>query len=150
MIIVWLIIYCFMSRSRICHWYEDVTITGEGLQNLGLCSAFRAFLYHATPAVTRGLGFSGFIQSPFTTHRGCGGPILNQILSGRFKLIMDERTDASTLVIDFLMCPTAVIYRVTWLLIIKLEGQDIRASPFKFTTDCLSCIFVTKSHLLDF
>jgi hypothetical protein len=23
--------------------YEDVTITGEGLQNLGLCSALRAF-----------------------------------------------------------------------------------------------------------
>ena len=38
-----LIIYCFTSRLRIFHLYGDVTITGEGLQNLGLCSALRAF-----------------------------------------------------------------------------------------------------------
>jgi hypothetical protein len=38
-----LIIYGFTSRSRIFHLYGDVTITGEGLQNLGLCSALRAF-----------------------------------------------------------------------------------------------------------
>jgi hypothetical protein len=31
-----LIIYCFTSRSRIFHLYGDVTIAGEGLQNLGL------------------------------------------------------------------------------------------------------------------
>jgi hypothetical protein len=37
------LIYCFTSRSRIFHLYGDVTITGEGLQNLGLCSALRAF-----------------------------------------------------------------------------------------------------------
>jgi hypothetical protein len=39
----WLIIYGFTSRSRIFHLYGDVTIAGEGLQNLGLCSAHRAF-----------------------------------------------------------------------------------------------------------
>jgi hypothetical protein len=39
----WLIIYCFTSRSRIFHLHEDVTIASEGLQNLGLCSALRAF-----------------------------------------------------------------------------------------------------------
>jgi hypothetical protein len=39
----WVIIYGFMSRSRIFYLYEDITITGEGLQNLGLCSALRAF-----------------------------------------------------------------------------------------------------------
>jgi hypothetical protein len=38
-----LIIYCFTSRLRIFHLYGDVTITSEGLQNLGLCSALRAF-----------------------------------------------------------------------------------------------------------
>jgi hypothetical protein len=38
-----LIIYDFASRSRIFHLYGDVTIAGEGLQNLGLCSALRAF-----------------------------------------------------------------------------------------------------------
>jgi hypothetical protein len=38
-----LIIYGFTSRSRILHLYGDVTIAGEGLQNLGLCSALRAF-----------------------------------------------------------------------------------------------------------
>jgi hypothetical protein len=32
-----------MSRSRIFHLYEGATIGGEGLQNLGLCSALRAF-----------------------------------------------------------------------------------------------------------
>jgi hypothetical protein len=39
----WLIIYCFMSLSRIFHLCEDITITDEGLQNLGLCSALRVF-----------------------------------------------------------------------------------------------------------
>jgi hypothetical protein len=39
--------------------WGDVTITGEGLQNLDLCSALRAF---TTPAVTRDLGFSGLIR----------------------------------------------------------------------------------------
>jgi hypothetical protein len=38
-----LIIYGFTSPSRICHLYGDVTFAGEGLQNLGLCSALRAF-----------------------------------------------------------------------------------------------------------
>jgi hypothetical protein len=40
----WLIIYGFTLRSRIFHFYGDVTIAGEGLQNLGLCSALRAFV----------------------------------------------------------------------------------------------------------
>jgi hypothetical protein len=39
----WLIIYGFTSRSRIFHLYGDVTITCEGLQNLGLCSALGSF-----------------------------------------------------------------------------------------------------------
>jgi hypothetical protein len=60
----WLIIDCFTSRSRICHRYGNVITASEGLQNLGLCSALRTFeqggiLYHATPAVTQGNGFSG-------------------------------------------------------------------------------------------
>jgi hypothetical protein len=38
-----MIIYGFTSRSRIFHLYGDVTIAGEGLQNLGLCSAPWAF-----------------------------------------------------------------------------------------------------------
>jgi hypothetical protein len=39
----WLVFYGFTSRSRIFHLYGDITIAGEGLQNLGLCSALRAF-----------------------------------------------------------------------------------------------------------
>jgi hypothetical protein len=40
----WLIDYLgFTSRSRIFHLYVDVTNAGEGLQNLGICSALRAF-----------------------------------------------------------------------------------------------------------
>jgi hypothetical protein len=35
-------IYCFTFWSRIFHLNEDVTIAGEELQNLGLCSALRA------------------------------------------------------------------------------------------------------------
>jgi hypothetical protein len=38
-----MITYSFTSRSRIFHLYGDVTIAGEGLQNLGLCSALKAF-----------------------------------------------------------------------------------------------------------
>ena len=81
------------SRSRIFHLYGDVTITGEGLQNLGLCSALRAFwagrdLYRASPAVTRDLGLSGLIRrtTPFSRllryTRGCRGSILTRILTG--------------------------------------------------------------------
>jgi hypothetical protein len=33
----------YIACSRIFHIYEDITITGEGLKNLGLCSAIRAF-----------------------------------------------------------------------------------------------------------
>ena len=29
-------------QSKVFHVYGDVTITGEGVQNLGLCSALRA------------------------------------------------------------------------------------------------------------
>jgi hypothetical protein len=45
-------------------------------------------LYHATPAVTRDLGFSGLIQrtAPFSRllrhSRGCAGSILTRILTG--------------------------------------------------------------------
>jgi hypothetical protein len=39
----WLIIYGFTSRSRIFHLYGYVTITSEGLQNLGLRLALRPF-----------------------------------------------------------------------------------------------------------
>jgi hypothetical protein len=35
--------YGFTPPLRIFHLYRDVTITGEGLQNLGLCSALKAF-----------------------------------------------------------------------------------------------------------
>jgi hypothetical protein len=38
-----LIIFGFTSRSKKCHLYGDIAIAGEGLQNLGLCSALRAF-----------------------------------------------------------------------------------------------------------
>ena len=41
--VIWLIIYCFTSCSRIFHSYGDITTAGEGLQNLGLCSVLRAF-----------------------------------------------------------------------------------------------------------
>jgi hypothetical protein len=42
-ILIIVIIYGFTSYSRIFHVLGDVTITGEGLQNLGLKLALRAF-----------------------------------------------------------------------------------------------------------
>jgi hypothetical protein len=41
--IICLFAYCFTLRPGIVHLYGDVTIAGEGLQNLGLCSAFMVF-----------------------------------------------------------------------------------------------------------
>jgi hypothetical protein len=52
----------------------------------GLCTG--RDLYRATPAVTRGLGFSGLIRktAPFSRlirhTRGCGGSFLTRILTG--------------------------------------------------------------------
>jgi hypothetical protein len=85
-VLIWLIIYGFTSRSRIFHLYGDITIAGEGLQNLGLWAG--RDLYHATPTVTRDLGFSGLIlrTTPFSRllrhTRGYGGSILTRILTG--------------------------------------------------------------------
>ena len=45
-IVGWLVVLCFTSRSRIFHLYGDVTITGEGLQDYNesrLKSSFRKF-----------------------------------------------------------------------------------------------------------
>jgi hypothetical protein len=75
-----LVVYCFTSRSRIFHLYGDVTITGEGLQNLGLCSALRAFeqggifiVPHCCdtgPRFFRSHPKDRPILSPLTTHKG--------------------------------------------------------------------------------
>jgi hypothetical protein len=40
---VCLFVYLRFNVPRIFHLYGDVTISGEGLQNLGECSALRAF-----------------------------------------------------------------------------------------------------------
>ena len=58
-------LFLFSFRSSTFGLYGDVTTDGEGLLNLGLCSAPNAFghgdiymyyLYRATPVVTRDLG----------------------------------------------------------------------------------------------
>jgi hypothetical protein len=79
-----------MPLTRIFHLYGDVTImvTGEGLQNLGLCSALRAFEQGGICSLPQGLRFFGLIQktAPFSRllqhARGCGGSILTRILPG--------------------------------------------------------------------
>jgi hypothetical protein len=64
-----IIIYGFTSRSRIFHLYGDVTITGEGLQNLVLCSALRVFEQGGIfPAVTREFGFFFRVSSKGPPH----------------------------------------------------------------------------------
>jgi hypothetical protein len=81
----WLIDYLrFTSRPRIFHLCWDVTIAGEGLQNLGLCSALRAFeqggifivphlLWHRTSVffclIRRTTPFSRLLRNM----RGCRG-----------------------------------------------------------------------------
>jgi hypothetical protein len=91
-LIDWLIICCFTSRSRIFHLYGDVIITGRDAKFRPMLSAHGLWagrdLYHATPAVTRDLGFSGFIRrtAPFSCllryTMECGGPILTRIRMG--------------------------------------------------------------------
>jgi hypothetical protein len=80
------LICCFTSRSRIFHLYGDVTITGEGLQNLGLCSALKAFKKRGIFIVPHLLrhGASIFPVSfiCLLRHtRGCGEPILTRIFA---------------------------------------------------------------------
>jgi hypothetical protein len=77
MYIDWSIIYCFTSRSRIFYLYGEVNITSEGLQNLGLCSALRAFEQGGIfTCCDMGPRFFRYhlkdwpIQSPLTTHKG--------------------------------------------------------------------------------
>jgi hypothetical protein len=90
---VGLLIFCLTSRSRICHLgYRDVTITGEGLHNLGLCSALRAFEQGGIFIVPHLLwhGASVFLVSSegppnsvvcYDTRGGCRGSILTHILT---------------------------------------------------------------------
>jgi hypothetical protein len=92
----WLIIYGITSRSRIFHLYGDVTIVGEGLQNLGLCLALSGPLSREgslschTFCDTGPRGFSGLIRRTAPFNRllqhtwGCGGSILTRILTGIF------------------------------------------------------------------
>jgi hypothetical protein len=88
-----LFIYCFTSRSIIFLVYGDVSITGEGLQNLGLCSRRLSLwaerdLYHVTPVWHGVLVFpvSSKGLPPFNRllriAKGCWGSILAQILTG--------------------------------------------------------------------
>jgi hypothetical protein len=75
---VYLLFYVPLKNfSRI--FYGDVTIVGERLQNLGLCSALRAFeqggifivprlLWHGASVFP--VSSEGLIQSPLTTHKG--------------------------------------------------------------------------------
>ena len=75
------IIYGFTSRSRI----HLLSIAGEGLQKLGLCSALKAFEQGGI-FILQHLRFSGLIRrtAPFCRilrhTRLCGGSFLAQIL----------------------------------------------------------------------
>jgi hypothetical protein len=69
-----LIIYGFTSRSRIFHSYGNVTITGEGLQNLGPCSVLRAFeqggIFIVPHLLWHGTSVYPFSSKP-DPHRAC-------------------------------------------------------------------------------
>jgi hypothetical protein len=84
----WLIIYCFTSRSR---FFFYLTITDQGLQNLGVCSVLLNregslschTCYDTGPLFSRSDPKDRPIQSPLTTHKmwGFGGSILTRILT---------------------------------------------------------------------
>jgi hypothetical protein len=88
----WLIIYGFTSRSRIFHLYRDVTIAGEELQNLGLCSALRAFEQEGILIVPHllDLGFPVSFEGPphsvasYRHTRGYREFILTWVLTGKY------------------------------------------------------------------
>jgi hypothetical protein len=72
------------------HLYRDVTFAGEhgeGLQNLGLCSALRAFeqggIFIVPHLLLHGTSLFPFssIQLPLMTHKESVGPIFTQILT---------------------------------------------------------------------
>ena len=56
-------IFCITQTTENIQSYKDITIIGEGLQNIGLCKAPQAFeqiekeLYCANPAVIQALVF---------------------------------------------------------------------------------------------
>jgi hypothetical protein len=54
----------FTPRSRTFHRYGDVTMAGEGLQNIGRYSALMAFEQGGVLIVTPGLFFSVSFQGP--------------------------------------------------------------------------------------
>jgi hypothetical protein len=85
-------IYSFTSRSRILHFYGDVTITNEVLQNFSICSALRAYeqggIFIVPHLLRHGARFFRShpndrpIQSPLTTHKGMCKTYSNRILTG--------------------------------------------------------------------
>jgi hypothetical protein len=92
----WLIIIInsFLSCSRMFHLDGDVTITGEGLQNLGLCSALRAFeqggIFIVSHLLWHGASVFGVrpIRSPFTTRKGMRRTYSNLYPQGCFEMEM--------------------------------------------------------------
>jgi hypothetical protein len=80
--------YLLLRPAREFFTYTETSplgITGEGLQNLGLCSFEQGGMF----IVTRGLGFSGLIRRTTLFSRllrhtwGCGGSILTRMLTSR-------------------------------------------------------------------
>jgi hypothetical protein len=89
-----LFVYCFTSHSRIFHLNGDVTIAGEGLQNLGLCSHSGLWAEGSSPCHTccdTGPSFfwSRLKDRPhsvvsYDTQGVFGGPNLTWIFKGRY------------------------------------------------------------------
>jgi hypothetical protein len=81
-------LFIVLSRSRSSHLYGDVTIAGEGLQNLGLCSALWAFEQGGIPIVPHLLWHGASVSSVSSKSRllrharGWWGLILTRILLG--------------------------------------------------------------------
>jgi hypothetical protein len=95
-------------------------------------------LYRATPAVTRGLDFSGLIRrstAPFSRllrhTRGCGGSILTRILTGPTSF----ETQGNVQCLSYLIF---IFYYVIWWYPRSEGGGDILVSVTNFRRSFLS------------
>jgi hypothetical protein len=136
----WLIIKGFTSRSRIFHLYEDVIIAGEGLQNLGLCSALRAFeqgeifivphlLWHGPPFF-RSHPKDRPNQTPLTTHMGMWRSILTRILTGTRRIQFIEHIIPCYLLnIERILSREKIVWRLfVWTVRTLLALQLLQSS----------------------
>ena len=135
-----LIIYCVTSRSRVFHLLDHVTITGEGLQNLGLSSALRAFAQGGIFIVPHLLwhGTSVFLVSPeglphsvasYDMHGDAEDLFKTQILTGLYSI--------------------ALFYKLGYILPIRPEKRGLKSQWVWQSGDPFQLKVMGAKHILN-